>query len=125
MRVTNAFVPLLLKSASPVVLNISSHMGSLEFVSPGGAGHANQMYGYNSSKTALNAYTVALANQFKEAKVNAICPGYVSTNINGYSGQLPIEESVRGIINTAILPALDKDGPTGQFFYYNGTKVHW
>jgi NAD(P)-dependent dehydrogenase (short-subunit alcohol dehydrogenase family) len=74
-----------------------------------------QLAGYNTSKAALNHYTIVIASDFKEARVNAITPGYVATNLNGYSGFMPIEKSVEGIIKHAVL--LDKESNTGVLIW--------
>jgi NAD(P)-dependent dehydrogenase (short-subunit alcohol dehydrogenase family) len=68
--VTTAFVPLLKKSDHPVILNVSSGLGSTtRQADPTSSFFAWQIAGYNSSKAALNHYTVTVANDFKEARV--------------------------------------------------------
>ena len=88
----------------------------------------NQFYGinflgYNSSKTALNAITVALAKELADSgiKVNAADPGYTATDFNGHSGYRTVEQAASGI---AWLATLDEKGPTGGF-YFDGAVVPW
>jgi len=122
IRVTLAFLPLLKKSSNPVISNISSGLGSLTLMSdPTSPFFGQRFAGYNTSKTALNAYTVAIAHDFPEARVNAISPGYVATNINGNSGTQPIDVSAAGIIKNSIL--LDKTGPTGKFLDFTDERI--
>jgi len=123
IRVTSAFIPLLRLSSNPIILNISSGLGSHETLTdPSSFLYGWQYVGYNSSKSALNMYTIALAADFKEARVNIIHPGYVSTNINKNAGVLSTEESARGVIQHGIL--LEKSGPTAKFLDYTG-KFEW
>jgi Enoyl-(Acyl carrier protein) reductase len=75
-----------------------------------------QVAAYNSSKAALNAYTVTIANDFKEARVNAISPGYVPTSLNSYRGVIPVEDSAAGVIKNAVL--IDQTGPTCMFYFF-------
>jgi NAD(P)-dependent dehydrogenase (short-subunit alcohol dehydrogenase family) len=122
LRVTNAFVPFLRKSANPVILNVSSGLGSVTHqADPSGPYASVQLPGYNSSKSALNAYTVTLSYAFPEARVNVISPGYVATNLNNYRGILTPEESAKGVIKYGIL--LDKTGPTRTFLDHTGNTT--
>lgn len=75
---------------------------------------------YNSSKTALNAITVAYANELREAGilVNAVSPGSVATDQNGHQGLLTPEEVARLPVRMA---TLQDDGPTGTYVTENGT----
>ena len=122
IRVTTAFVPLLKRSTNPVILNISTFLASLtEQNDPKSQGYNFQYVAYNTSKTALNAYTVVLATDFKEARVNCINPGYVATNMNP-NGTLTTQESAAGVIKEGVL--LEANGPTGKFLDYTGKFEH-
>ena len=70
---------------------------------------------YQSSKTALNMYTVNLAHELRHTpfKVNAVCPGYTKTDFTGHQGTSTPEEAGQRIAKYALL---GEDGPTGQFF---------
>jgi NAD(P)-dependent dehydrogenase (short-subunit alcohol dehydrogenase family) len=78
---------------------------------------------YNSSKTALNALTVLIANELKETsiKVNAADPGFTSTDLNGHRGTRSVKQAAQIILSLATLP---KSGPTGGFFDENG-PIPW
>ena len=70
VRVTTAFIPLLDKSENPVITNISSGLGSLTLqTNPEHPFYSVQLAGYNSSKAALNHYTITLAADYKKARV--------------------------------------------------------
>jgi len=106
-RMIKTFAPLLKKSDSPRIVNVSSGSGSLSTM---GAGPP----AYNVSKTALNALTRMLAAEMAAdgVLVNAICPGWVATEMGGEGGR-PIPDGAAGIVWAATLP---DDGPTGGFF---------
>ncbi len=106
-RMCQTFLPLLRKSHAGRIVNVSSESGSL--TNMGGGTPA-----YSVSKAALNALTRVLAAELSETGilVNAICPGWVATDMGGAGGR-PVSEGAAGIVWAAILPA---DGPTGGYF---------
>ncbi len=129
VAVTNAFLPALRRSAHPRIVNISSGTGSLNW-SATGTGQLRTTSGtfaaYRSSKTALNALTLfyALTLAGDGFKVNALAPGVRRTDLNARAaaaGGDPAEAAV-GAVRLALLP---DDGPTGQFFSWDGTEVPW
>lgn len=71
---------------------------------------------YKLSKAAMNAYTRILANKYPRFKINAVCPGFVRTDINSHMGVLPVEEGAASPVRLALLP---DDGPSGLFFVRN------
>ena len=77
---------------------------------------------YSMSKAALNALTLMLADELlaEGILVNAICPGWVATDMGG-SGGRPVEQGARGIVWAATLP---DNGPTGGFFR-DQKRVEW
>jgi len=92
LRVTRAFVPLLRKSKTPRVINISSGGGQLT----GGAnGWAPT---YCISKTALNSITVQLAAALPNFAVNSVCPGWVRTEMGGENATRSVEEGADTIV---------------------------
>ena len=116
IRATHAFLPLLKTSEAPRIVMISSTLGSLTWASDFGApmAHVN-LLGYNSSKSALNAVTIAFAKELGPLgfKVNAGCPGYTATDLNQHSGtRSPSEGAAIGVY----LATLPSDGPNGGFF---------
>ncbi|MBT2545280.1 SDR family oxidoreductase [Streptomyces sp. ISL-44] len=126
IRVTNAMLPLLRRSASPRIVNMSSSVGSLTRQS--GTAAEQQTTGpvavaYAPSKTFLNAVTLQYARELSGTNVliNAGCPGYVATDLNGFRGVRTPEQGAAIAIKLATLP---DDGPTGTFFEDAG-EVPW
>ena len=116
IRTTHAFLPLLKASKAPRIVMISSSLGSLAWASDFKAPMAQvNLLGYNSSKSALNAVTVAFAKELDPLgfKVNAGCPGYTATDLNGHQGDRTPEQ---GAAIGVRLPTLPDDGPNGGFF---------
>ncbi|MEV5721135.1 SDR family oxidoreductase [Amycolatopsis mediterranei] len=117
IRVTNAMLPLLRRSASPRIVNMSSSTGSLTRQSgpedPLTTGPV--AVAYAPSKTFLNAVTVQYARELRGTNVlvNAACPGFVATDLNGFRGVRTPEDGATSAIRLATLP---DDGPTGGFF---------
>ena len=104
-RMTQALLPLLRRSDHPRVVNVSSGAGSL--ASMGGGTPA-----YSVSKASLNALTRLVAGEERGMLVNAVCPGWVATDMGGAGGR-PVRDGAAGILWAATLP---DDGPTGGFF---------
>ncbi len=124
IRTTHAFLPLLKKASEPRIVMVSSSLGSLAWASDFEAPMAEvNLLGYNSSKSALNAVTVAFAKDLAPLgfKVNAGCPGYTATDLNQHTGSRTPEQGAAIGIRLATLP---NDGPTGGFFDDDGT-VAW
>ena len=129
VAVTNAFLPALRLSPHPRIVNISSGTGSLAWsTSPNSrfGFRAGGAAAYRSSKTALNALTVFYAQALadEDFKVNALAPGLRATGLNASaaaSGGDPAEGAA-GAVRLALLP---DDGPTGEFFSWDGTTVPW
>ncbi|MFF4249766.1 SDR family oxidoreductase [Streptomyces sp. NPDC001663] len=114
-RVTQSLLPLLQRSPHPRVVMVSSEGGSLHSMSGGTPA-------YSVSKAALNALTRLLAGELSGQRilVNAICPGWVATDMGGPGGR-PVDQGAAGIVWAATLP---DDGPTGGF-YRDGEPVPW
>ncbi|MFE7318888.1 SDR family oxidoreductase [Streptomyces sp. NPDC057555] len=114
-RMAIAFAPLLRASAHPRLVNVSSEAASL--TNMGGGTPA-----YSASKAALNALTRMLAAELRAdgVLVNAVCPGWVATDMGGAGGR-PVEEGAASVLYAATLP---DDGPTGGFFR-DGRPLPW
>ena len=115
MRVTNAMLPLLRRSAAPRIVNMSSTVGSLTRQTEQ-AGDTGPVSGaYSPSKTMLNAVTVQYARELRDTGilVNAACPGYTATDLNAFSGHRTPQQGAAIAVRLATLP---DDGPTGGFF---------
>jgi NAD(P)-dependent dehydrogenase (short-subunit alcohol dehydrogenase family) len=114
-RTALAFLPLLRQSPHPRLVNVSSGSGS---ISEMGAGTP----AYSVSKAALNALTRILAAELRAdgVLVNAVCPGWVATDMGG-SGGRPVADGAASVVWAVLL---DDDGPTGGFFR-DGSPVAW
>jgi NAD(P)-dependent dehydrogenase (short-subunit alcohol dehydrogenase family) len=124
VSVTSAMLPLLRRSDAGRIVNMSSHIGSLTLSSdPGSPVAFVNMIAYQSSKTALNAITVAYAKELRGTpiKVNAALPGVVATDINHHRGQRTPAE---GAVIAVRLALLDDAGPSGACLSEDGV-VPW
>jgi NAD(P)-dependent dehydrogenase (short-subunit alcohol dehydrogenase family) len=113
-RLIEAFLPLLHRSNAPRIVNVSSGAGQLSDMN-GGRG------AYRVSKAALNALTKTLAWDEGDIKINAICPGWVRTDMGGSGAPKSVEEGADTAVWLATLP---DDGPTGGFFR-NRKPIPW
>lgn len=125
-RVTHAFLPLLHKSGSPAVVNVSSGLGSLA-IAEDPERHTSLLpayypsLGYNSSKAALNMLTAQYAKVFPDITFNAVDPGWTATDLNGHSGVQSVEEGAGIVVRMALRGG---DGPTGGF-HGNSGPMPW
>lgn len=120
IRTTQAFMGLLRKSAQPVIVNVTSDLASLtQHNDPSWPYYNFKGAAYGPSKTALNAYTIALAFELRDTsfKVNAVNPGYTATDFNNHGGAKNVQDSAGLIVEYALL---DANGPTGKFISDNG-----
>jgi len=122
VRVTQAFVPLLERSEAPVIVNVSSGMGSFAVtLDPSRFESTLVGLAYPSSKAAVNMLTSMYAKGMPNIRVNAVDPGYTATDLNGHRGTQTVEEGVRAIVAMAQIAS---EGPTGSFVDAVGT-VAW
>ena len=123
IRVTNAMLPLLRRSAAPRIVNMSSSVGSLTRQSATGAETGPISIAYSPSKTYLNAVTVQYAKELAGSGIliNAGCPGYTATDLNGFRGTRTPQQGAAIALHLATLP---DDGPSGGFFEDAG-PVPW
>jgi NAD(P)-dependent dehydrogenase (short-subunit alcohol dehydrogenase family) len=123
IRVTNAMLPLLQRSTSPRIVNVSSSVGSLTLQADPNIEIGPIMAAYAPSKSFLNAITVQYARQFAGTNIliNAACPGLVATDFTGFHGPRTPEQGAAIAIRLATLP---DDGPTGSFFEDDGV-IPW
>lgn len=107
LGISQRLVPLLKKSQAGKIINVSSGMGSLNDMAGGYAA-------YRISKAALNAVTLILADELKglNISVNAVCPGWVKTDMGGKNAPRTVEQGASGIVRLALL---DKNIPAGKF----------
>ena len=119
VRVTHAFLPLLRKSAAPVIVNVTSGLGSFGMVTnPATLESTIVALPYTSSKAALTMLTVQYAKALPEMRVNAVDPGYTATDLNNHGGHQTVTEGTDAMVKMA---TIGKDGPTGTFINRQGT----
>jgi len=113
LRVIKSLLNLIPKGGR--IVNISSGMGQLDDMEGGSLA-------YRLSKTSLNALTKVLSNELKDRgiKINAICPGWVQTDMGGRNATLTVRESVEKIADFA----LNKNFPNGKFLRH-GEVLPW
>jgi len=122
VRVTRAFLPLLARSDNPVIVNVSSGMGSIGVTSdPERLESTIVSLAYPSSKTALNMLTSQWAKALPGMRVNAVDPGYTATDFNDHRGTQTVQEGTDAIVRMA---NIDQSGPTGTFTDRHNT-VPW
>ena len=114
-RTASEAIPLLRRSASARIVNVSSEAGSLSSMGAGAPA-------YSVSKAALNALTRVLAAELRGdgILVNSVCPGWVATDMGGPGGR-SLEAGAASILWAVDLP---NDGPTGGFFR-DGRPLRW
>ncbi|WP_129336341.1 SDR family NAD(P)-dependent oxidoreductase [Cellulomonas endophytica] len=111
VRTTQAFLPLLRRSGAPVVVNVTSGLGSFAAVHDEARIESKVVAPfYTASKSAVTMLTVQYARALPELRVNAVDPGYTATDLNGNSGPQTVTEGTDAIVAMATIGA---DGPTG------------
>ena len=124
IAVTQAFLPLLRAAPAGRIVNVSSLLGSLALrADPTSRVYHSRSAAYDASKTAINAWTLSLANELRDSpiKVNAVHPGHVQTDMGGASAPMGI---VDGAKSSVALATLGSDGPTGTFTHM-GKPLPW
>jgi len=116
IEVTQTFFDLLEKSEAPRIVNVTSGLASLTLHSdPSWKYYQVKGGAYGPSKSALNAYTIALAYELRDTpfKVNAVDPGFTATDFNEHRGTGTVPDAAARIVKYAVV---DENGPTGQYF---------
>lgn len=122
VRVLHAFLPLLRRSSTPVVVNVSSRLASLTQLStPGSPAYGYPGIAYPASKSAVNTITVQYAKAFPTMRINAVEPGFTKTDLNGNTGPQTPERGAEIIVRMA---QLGPDGPTGTYVDADG-PIPW
>jgi NAD(P)-dependent dehydrogenase (short-subunit alcohol dehydrogenase family) len=114
--VTQTFLDMLKKANEPRIVNVTSGLASLTLHSNPSWKYFNFKGGaYGPSKTALNAYTIALAHELRDTsfKINAVDPGFTATDFNSNRGTGNVNDAAAIIVKYA---TLDAGGPTGKYF---------
>ena len=124
ISLTQKLLPLIRKSDAGRIVNVSTILSSLTLhsakdspISPA------KEFAYNASKTALNAFTIHLANELKDTniKVNSGHPGWVKTELGGPKAPVEVEDSYKTSLRLA---TLNDDGPTGGLFHEDD-EIPW
>lgn len=126
--VINTFLPLLRRSRSPRIVNVSSAMGSIALIAdPDVEVTKLNQAAYQASKAALNALTVLYANELRGEgiKVNAVCPGYRATGLNGGLPTPGAGDPADGAKVAVAMAMIGDDGPTAQFRGDTGAVYPW
>jgi NAD(P)-dependent dehydrogenase (short-subunit alcohol dehydrogenase family) len=124
VELTQALLPLIRKAPAGRIVNLSSVLGSLTLHSDPNSGiYSMKSFAYDASKTALNAFTVHLAQALHGTpiKVNSAHPGWVKTDMGGQSAPMEVSEGGKTSVELATLP---DDGPTGGYFHL-GQPLPW
>ena len=102
VRTTTAFLPLLRQSADPVIVNVSSGMGSLEHTHDPARVESKVIAPlYTASKAALTMLTTQYAKALPDVRVNAVDPGYTATDLNAHSGPQTVTEGTDAVVTLA------------------------
>ena len=123
IRVTQAALPLLQKSENPVVVNVSSALGSFWAVTnPDRRQFHFPSIMYGASKAAVSMLTVQYAKTYPDIKFNAVEPGFTATDLTPFSGAgQPVEKGAEVMVRMA---TIGRDGPTGTF-QENEEELGW
>jgi NAD(P)-dependent dehydrogenase (short-subunit alcohol dehydrogenase family) len=123
IAVTQAMLPLLREAPAGRIVNVSSAGGSLTMTTDPTNPFRAAFGIYSSSKTALNAITLAFAIDLESTriKVNAAAPGFTATDLNNFQGTRTVQQAAREPVRLALL---DANGPTGTFSNEDG-PIPW
>jgi NAD(P)-dependent dehydrogenase (short-subunit alcohol dehydrogenase family) len=124
VALTDTLLPLIKKSPSGRIVNLSSILGSLTLQGdPNSPIYDAKSFAYDASKTALNAFTIHLAYELRDTKikVNSAHPGWVKTDMGGDQATMELSEGGK---TSAALATLPDDGPSGGYFHL-GKTLPW
>jgi NAD(P)-dependent dehydrogenase (short-subunit alcohol dehydrogenase family) len=124
VELTQKLLPLIRKSDAGRIVNLSSILASLTLhATPGSFIYDAKTFAYDTSKTALNSFTIHLAHELKDTKikVNSAHPGWVKTDMGGEGAQMEIVDGAKTSVELATLP---DNGPTGGYFHM-GKALPW
>jgi NAD(P)-dependent dehydrogenase (short-subunit alcohol dehydrogenase family) len=124
VAVTQALLPLIKNSAAGRIVNVSSILGSLTLQATVGSPiYDFKAFAYDTSKAALNSFTIHLAHELKgtKIKINSAHPGWVKTEMGTDAAPMEIVDGAKTEVELA---TLGEDGPTGGYFHM-GEKLPW
>ncbi|AXI30667.1 short-chain dehydrogenase [Priestia megaterium] len=114
--VIRSFMPLMEQQAYGRIINVSSGYGAMSEMSSPGVG------AYKLSKFILNGLTQLIAAENKkDIKINAVDPGWVSSDMGGPSAPRTPQQAARSIL---WLATIGPEGPSGGFFK-DGKQINW
>ena len=118
-RMCKAFIPLMKKNSFGRIVNVSSGAGEFEYMATSGG----YWPAYSVSKASLNALTVMLASELKGTNilVNAVCPGWVRTDMGGSNATRSVEEGAATPVWLATLP----DGEPTGYIFFDKKQINW
>ncbi|MDO9417263.1 SDR family NAD(P)-dependent oxidoreductase [Pararhizobium sp.] len=124
IAVTQAMLPLLRQAPAGRIVNMGSSSGSMT-LNANPAFEYRHVFGaaYSPSKATVHAVTLAFSIELEATsiKVNAACPGFTATDLNGFRGTRTVEQGAREAVRLALI---GPDGPTGGLFDEDG-PVAW
>jgi len=124
VALTQQLLPLIKKSDAGRIVNLSSILGSLALhADPKSPIAGSKLFSYNSSKAALNAFTIHLADELRGTpiKVNSIHPGWVKTEMGTDAAPMEIPDGAKTSVEAALF---GPDGPSGRFIHL-GEELPW
>ncbi|MBL7261334.1 SDR family NAD(P)-dependent oxidoreductase [Paractinoplanes lichenicola] len=122
VRVTKAFLPRLEKSARPVIVNVTSGLGSLHLATdPESIASSFTPFAYGAAKAGVNMLTVQYAKALPAFRINCVDPGFTATDFNRHQGTQTVAEGAEAVVRLA---QVGPEGPTGGFFDRAGV-VPW
>jgi len=115
-NICRALIPIMRQNGYGRIVNISSGYGAMSEM-------AGYQAAYRISKAALNALTLIMADELRDGgiKVNAVCPGWVNTDMGGKMAPISAEKAAKDIVHVALM---DEKGPTGSFFRHK-KPIEW
>ncbi len=124
VALTQTLLPLVRKSEAGRIVNVSSILGSLSLQATEGSPiYDFKAFAYDTSKAALNSFTIHLAHELKgtKIKVNSAHPGWVKTDMGTDAAPMEIVDGAKTEVELATLAA---NGPTGGYFHL-GEALPW
>lgn len=124
VALTQTLLPLLRKSPAGRIVNMSSILGSQTLhADPSSPIYDAKSLAYDSSKAALNSFTIHLAHELKDTnlKINSAHPGWVKTDMGTDAAPMEIPEGAKTGVALALL---GDDGPSGGYFHL-GKPLPW
>lgn len=124
VELTQLLLPLLKKAPAARIVNLTSILGSLTMhATPGSNTYNTKVFAYNTSKAALNSFTIHLAHALRDTaiKVNSAHPGWVQTDMGGKEAPLSVHD---GALTSVELALLDSNGSNGAYVHL-GKSLPW